>query len=77
VDTGLFFREDEYVTSSITTDHLLSDRSPNIQPLISRWEPDKLKNCSNKSFRNSKIFDTFISNFRTCWFLNEIRVVQD
>ncbi len=26
-------------------DHLLLDRSPNIGPLISCWELDKLKNC--------------------------------
>ncbi len=28
-----------------TADHLLLDRSLNIGPLISRWEPDKFKNC--------------------------------
>jgi hypothetical protein len=26
-------------------DHILLDRSPNIGPLISRWELDKFKNC--------------------------------
>ncbi len=30
-------------------DHILLDRSPNIRPLISRWEFDKFKNCWNKS----------------------------
>ncbi len=38
-----------------TPDHLLLDRSPNIEPLISRWELDKFKNCWNTSFRTSKI----------------------
>jgi hypothetical protein len=28
-----------------TSDHILWDRSPNIVPLISRWELDKFKNC--------------------------------
>ncbi len=28
-----------------TPDHLLLDRSPNIGPLISRWELDIFKNC--------------------------------
>ncbi len=28
-----------------TPDHLLLDRSPNIGPLISRWELDKFRNC--------------------------------
>ncbi len=36
-------------------DHLFLDRSPNIGPLVSRWELDKFKNCWNKSFRPSKI----------------------
>ncbi len=35
-----------------TPDHLLLDSAPNIGPLISRWELDKLKNCC---FRTSKI----------------------
>ncbi len=38
-----------------TPDHLLLDESPNIGPLISRWELDKFKNCWNKSFITSKI----------------------
>jgi hypothetical protein len=29
----------------VPPDHLLLDRSPNIGPLISRWELDKFKNC--------------------------------
>jgi hypothetical protein len=29
----------------VTPDHLLLDRSPNIEPLMSRWELDKFKNC--------------------------------
>ncbi len=29
----------------VSPDHLLSDRSPNIEPLISRSELDKFKNC--------------------------------
>ncbi len=36
-------------------DHLLLDRSPNIGPLISRWELDKCKNCWNRSFSTSNI----------------------
>ncbi len=38
-----------------TPGHLLLDRSPNIGPLISRWELDKFYNCWNKSFRTAKI----------------------
>jgi hypothetical protein len=38
-----------------TPDQLFLDRSPNIGPLISRWELDKFKNCLNKSFRTFKI----------------------
>jgi hypothetical protein len=29
----------------VPPDHQLLDRSPNIGRLISRWEPDKFKNC--------------------------------
>ncbi len=35
--------------------HLLLNRSPNIGPLISRWELDRFKNWWNKSFRTSRI----------------------
>ncbi len=41
--------------SYIPPDHLLLDRSPNIGPLISRWELDKFQNCWNKSLRTSNI----------------------
>jgi hypothetical protein len=44
----------------VPPDHLLLDRSPNIGPLISRWELGKFKNCWNKSVRTSKIL-TFVS----------------
>ncbi len=33
---------------NIPPDHLLLDRSPNIGPLLSRWELDKFKNYWNK-----------------------------
>jgi hypothetical protein len=46
-----------------TPDYLLLDRSPNIGPLISRWELDKLKNCWNKSFRTSKILTILYQQF--------------
>ncbi len=46
-----------------TPDHLLLDRSPNIGPLISRWELDKFKNCWNKSFRTSKILTLLYQQF--------------
>ncbi len=42
---------------------LLFDRYPNIGPLISRWELDKLKNCWNKSFRTSKILIILYQQF--------------
>jgi hypothetical protein len=32
-------------SSTVSTDHLLLDKSPNIGPLKSRWELDKFKNC--------------------------------
>ncbi len=35
--------------------HLLLDRSPNIKPLMSRWEVEKFKKCWKKSFRTFKI----------------------
>jgi hypothetical protein len=48
---------------NIPPDHLLLDRSPNIGPLISRWELDNFKNCRNKSFRTSKILTLFYQQF--------------
>jgi hypothetical protein len=47
----------------LTPDHLLSDRSPNIGPLISCWELDKFKNCRYKSFRTSKILTLLYQQF--------------
>jgi hypothetical protein len=47
----------------IPHDHLLLDRSPNIGPLISRWELVKFKNCRNKSFRTSKILTLLYKQF--------------
>ncbi len=44
-------------------DHLSLDRSPNIGPLISRWELDKFKNSGNKSFRTSKILTLLYQQF--------------
>ncbi len=43
--------------------HQLLDRSPNIGPLISRWELDKFKNCQSKSFRTSKILTLLYQQF--------------
>ncbi len=43
--------------------HLLLDRSPNIEPLISCWELGKLKNCWNKSFRTSKVLTLLHQQF--------------
>jgi hypothetical protein len=40
---------------TLPPNHLLLDGSPNIGPLISRWELDKFKICWNKSFRTSKL----------------------
>ncbi len=47
----------------VPPDHLLLDRSPNIEPLISRWELDKFKNCWNKSFRTSRILTLLYQQF--------------
>ncbi len=47
----------------VPPDHLFLDRSPNIGPLISRWELDKFKNCWNKSFSTSKILATLYHQF--------------
>ncbi len=33
----------KYFTAKVPPDHLLLDRSPNIGPLIFRWELDKFK----------------------------------
>ncbi len=55
-------------TSQLPPNHLLLDRSPNIGPLISRWELDKFKNCWNKSFGASKfprLLYQQLSNFLT------------
>ncbi len=46
-----------------TPDHLLLDRSPNIGPLISRWELGKFKNRWNKSFRTTKILTLLYQQF--------------
>ncbi len=46
-----------------TPNHLLLDRSPNIGPLVSRWELDKFKICWNKSFRTSKILTLLYQQF--------------
>jgi hypothetical protein len=50
-------------SSEIAPDHLLLDSVPNIGPFISRWEPDKFKNCWNKSFRTSKILTLLYQQF--------------
>jgi hypothetical protein len=47
----------------VPPDHLLMDRSPNIGPLISRWEFNEFKNCWNKSFRTSKILRLLYQQF--------------
>jgi hypothetical protein len=47
----------------VPPDHLLLDRSPNIGPLMSRWELDKFKNCWNKSFRSSRILTLLYQQF--------------
>ncbi len=39
------------------------DRSPNVGPLISRWELDKFKNCWNISCRTSKILTLLYPQF--------------
>jgi hypothetical protein len=38
-------------TYTIPPDHQLLDSAPNLGPLISRWEINKLENCRNKSDR--------------------------
>ncbi len=47
----------------VPPDHLLLNRTPNIGPLISRWELDKFKNCWNKSFRTSKVLTLLHQQF--------------
>jgi hypothetical protein len=47
----------------VLPDHLLLDRSPNIGPLISRWELGKFKNSWNKSFRTSTILTVMYQQF--------------
>jgi hypothetical protein len=49
--------------SMVPHDHLSLDRSPNIGPLISRWELDKFRNCWNKTFRTSKILMLLCQQF--------------
>ncbi len=64
-------------STEIPPDHLSLDMSPNIGPLISRWELDKFKNRWNKSFKTSS--DNFVSaifklvNFPTRYELSKIR----
>ncbi len=50
-------------TKILPPDPLLLDRSPNIGPLISRWELDKFKTCRNKSFRTSKTLKLLYQQF--------------
>ncbi len=64
----------------VPPDHLFLGRSPNIGPLIFRWDLDKFKNCWNKSFRTSKIvtrvcqqFFELIVNFPTRYEWSKIR----
>jgi hypothetical protein len=52
-----------HTTYHLLLDHLLLDRSPNIGPLISRWELDKFKSCWNKSFRTSEILTLLYQQF--------------
>jgi hypothetical protein len=56
-------RVQEVISTYGTPDSLLLDRSPNIGPLISRWELDKFKNCWNNSFRTSKILTLLYQQF--------------
>ncbi len=51
------------VGGAYTPNHLFLDRSPNIGPLISRWELDKFRNRWNKSFRISKILILLYQQF--------------
>jgi hypothetical protein len=46
-----------------TPDHLSLDKSPNIWPLIYRWELDKLKSRWNKSVRTSTILTLLYQQF--------------
>jgi hypothetical protein len=41
----------------------LTEKFPNIGPLLSRWELDKFKNCRIKSFRTSKILALLYQKF--------------
>ncbi len=53
-----------FCTMSVSTpDHLLLDGTPNLGPLIFRWELDNFKNCWNKSFRTFKILTLLYQQF--------------
>jgi hypothetical protein len=55
-----------YIKRSLATpDHLSLDKSPDIGPLISRWELDIFKNCWNKSLEPLKSWHFSFSNART------------
>ncbi len=47
----------------VPRDHLLWDRSPNIGPLISRWELENFKNCWNQRFKTPKILTLLYQQF--------------
>jgi hypothetical protein len=46
-DGSAFFIWHMYAATKhgLPSDHLLLDRSPNLGPLISRWELEKFENC--------------------------------
>ncbi len=48
---------------TVPADRLSLDRSPNIGPLVSRWELEEFENCRNKSFRTSKILTLLYPQF--------------
>jgi hypothetical protein len=52
-----------WILGEIPPDHLLWNRSPNIGPLVSRWELDIFKNYWNKSSRTSKILTLLYQQF--------------
>ncbi len=51
------------IKHQLPSDLILLNRSPNIGPLMSRWELEKFKNCWNNSFRTSRILTLLYQKF--------------
>ncbi len=64
--------------SRVTPDHIFLDSAPNLGPLISRWEINKIENCWYKSVQTLEVLKLLFQQFLNLlnFIPNEIWVVQ-